>query len=377
MLLSPEDTEIFAKLYCSLMLHVNRRLEIVRDVRSPEAFRRLPHTMRQEVRNAFLGSPALIDTFVEENPAGLSDDELQIVCSWRNFVSGRFYVFRTLKKHTVFLPGDDAPIAYGVLAITNPFEDLLGSDLPVLIDTVLLPFRDRIVYDGLLTRFQISFGGGVKRRLNESYKRAKEQMGGVVTSLPAAPRPAANRKPKKKSNRTSGSVRRGGRSASEAVRPILEAVVGMTDEFCREYLNDEYAALCRKMAEKLSRKRPSPLFRGRPRTWAAGIARTIGWVNFLHDSSQTPHMRLMDVDYCFGIAESTGAAKSKEIRTMLRIHQFDHQWMVPSRMDDTPLIWTLEINGFLMDVRRFPREVQELAFKKGLIPYVPPRDDAD
>jgi hypothetical protein len=35
------------------------------------------------------------------------------------------------------------------------------------------------------------------------------------------------------------------------------------------------------------------------------------------------------------------------------------------------MVWTLEVNGFLVDVRRAPREVQEIAFKKGLIPYIP------
>jgi len=38
------------------------------------------------------------------------------------------------------------------------------------------------------------------------------------------------------------------------------------------------------------------------------------------------------------------------------------------------MIWTVEVNGFPMDVRYAPREVQEIAFKKGLIPYLPDED---
>ena len=34
---------------------------------------------------------------------------------------------------------------------------------------------------------------------------------------------------------------------------------GRIDQFCKEHLNEEYAVLCRKLAEKLARKRPSPL----------------------------------------------------------------------------------------------------------------------
>ena len=35
------------------------------------------------------------------------------------------------------------------------------------------------------------------------------------------------------------------------------------------------------------------------------------------------------------------------------------------------MVWLLNVNGFMMDVRHAPREVQEIAFNKGLIPYIP------
>ena len=53
-------------------------------------------------------------------------------------------------------------------------------------------------------------------------------------------------------------------------------MTALTDSFCRKQLNDEYADLCRKLAEKLGRKRPSPLLKGRANVWAAGIVRAIG-----------------------------------------------------------------------------------------------------
>ena len=39
----------------------------------------------------------------------------------------------------------------------------------------------------------------------------------------------------------------------------LHVIIGLIDQFCKEHLNEEYAVLCRKLAEKLARKRPSPL----------------------------------------------------------------------------------------------------------------------
>ncbi|HUY89023.1 MAG TPA: DUF6398 domain-containing protein [Pirellulales bacterium] len=165
--------------------------------------------------------------------------------------------------------------------------------------------------------------------------------------------------------------KKAGAGIAEWVQPAFERIVGVIDEFCKEHLNQEYAVLCRKMAEKLARKRPSPLLSGKPAIWASGIVRTIGWVNFLHDRSQTPHMRLCDIDAGFGIAESSGAGKLAAIRKMLNITPMNFEWTLPSRMDKNTLIWLLKVNGLMMDIRQCPREAREIAFEKGLIPYIP------
>ena len=39
--------------------------------------------------------------------------------------------------------------------------------------------------------------------------------------------------------------------------------------------------------------------------------------------------------------------------------------------EKNPLVWMAEVNGLLVDLRDMPREVQEIAFEDGLIPYIP------
>jgi hypothetical protein len=65
-----------------------------------------------------------------------------------------------------------------------------------------------------------------------------------------------------------------------AMRGAYEAIVAITDAFCREYLNEEYAMLAREMAAALARKRPSPIGNNRPRSWAAGILYALGAEQF-------------------------------------------------------------------------------------------------
>ena len=154
-------------------------------------------------------------------------------------------------------------------------------------------------------------------------------------------------------------------------RAAYDAIVALTDAFCREHLDGEYEVLCRKLAGTLARKRPSPLLSGKPTTWACGIIRTIGWVNYLDDRSNQPHLKLTAIDKAFGVAESTGQGKSKAIRTLLKIRTSDPLWTLRSRLDKNPRAWMVQIHGFLVDARILKREYQEEAFRQGLIPYVP------
>src|SRR6266403_6408516 len=108
------------------------------------------------------------------------------------------------------------------------------------------------------------------------------------------------------------------------------SITSKTDAFCQRYLNDEYRQLVRTALAALCRKRPSPLLRGSEDFWAAG-----------------------------------------QIRQWLKIHPFSFRWGLPSKFDSNPLIWMLTVNGMMVDIRQLPIDLQEAAYRKGLIPYVP------
>jgi hypothetical protein len=155
------------------------------------------------------------------------------------------------------------------------------------------------------------------------------------------------------------------------MQATYDAVVALTDAFCRDHLNDEYRDLAQAMTAALCRKRPSPLASGQPRTWACGIIHLLGQLNFLSDKATQPHMTMAEVCTAFGVGQSTASAKAKVISDALHTHRMDPTWMLRSIVDRNPLVWIAEVNGLLVDVRDMPREVQVIAYEKGLIPYVP------
>ena len=155
------------------------------------------------------------------------------------------------------------------------------------------------------------------------------------------------------------------------MRAKFDEIVALTDRVCEEHLDEEYAQLARYATAALCRKRPSPLQRGGANIWACGIVYALGTANFLFNQSQDPHVSADELCAAFGVKKSTGANKAKIVRDTLDIVQMDPNWYRPSQMDDNIMAWMIMVNGLIVDVRRLPREIQETAYKKGLIPYIP------
>ena len=83
---------------------------------------------------------------------------------------------------------------YGVLGLFQGFDEVVPrSHLPLYIQTVLLPFKEKIVYDGLFRTYNIYFGGGIKRSLKESYMRAK-QNNRIIESFEPTKKGSQNKK---------------------------------------------------------------------------------------------------------------------------------------------------------------------------------------
>jgi hypothetical protein len=125
------------------------------------------------------------------------------------------------------------------------------------------------------------------------------------------------------------------------------------------------------MAAALSRKRPSPLEGEQTRSWAAGIVYALGRVNFLSDDSREPKMTMSELCEKIGVSQGNASSKSREKWSQLGLIQMDPDWCLPSMLEGNPLAWIVEVDGLPVDVRMLPREVQEEAYRLGLIPYIP------
>jgi hypothetical protein len=131
-------------------------------------------------------------------------------------------------------------------------------------------------------------------------------------------------------------------------RQLFGQIIELIDAFCDAHLNEDYKDLCEEMAGE--------------------ICRTL---NFLHDPNRSPHMTSAQLAEGFGVSKGTMMTKSRIIRDKLDITTLDLDWCTPAMLADNPLVWMFDVGGFVMDIRDAPRQVQEEAYRQGLIPFIP------
>lgn len=197
MKLSQPDAQLFFDLMLPLQWYASQQAGLLPTIKSFNAYKDSDMEDKVEVRDYIFTHPELIDQFVQNNPAKFAPEELAIVAGWKNFIHGDFFIERLLKKYSIFI--DDKDNVYGVLGLTEGLNEIIDKRrLPLRVNAVLLPFKGRIVYDGLFRWYNIYFGSGIKSSLKQTYLIAKDNNAIIETlapqekrSQPSAKRPKA------------------------------------------------------------------------------------------------------------------------------------------------------------------------------------------
>ena len=171
--LSAEDADLFFELFLSLINFTNRKRNIDDTLGVVEAPKQLPPKAGMKIADVLWSNTGLIDEYVAEHTTSTSTEHLEILMSWKSCIRGRFFLERHLKSGSILIDSKDN--VYRVTGITTSFEEMfIGCKLPIIITATLLPFKNVIITDGLLTSDTTIFGTGYREALKVIYMDAKE-----------------------------------------------------------------------------------------------------------------------------------------------------------------------------------------------------------
>lgn len=153
---------------------------------TPDNLRQVDAEKHLQVRDATFAGPEIIDAFIRENPDGLDADDLAVVEGWKRAVAGDFFIERHLAHYSIFIHDE---VVYAVAGLYQPIREVVPYDLPIMVKAILLPYKGRIVYDGLLQTYPVSFGAGYRSSLKEAYLAAKQKRKIIESLDTTAPKP--------------------------------------------------------------------------------------------------------------------------------------------------------------------------------------------
>jgi hypothetical protein len=136
------------------------------------------------------------------------------------------------------------------------------------------------------------------------------------------------------------------------IKAAKDELLRLTQSFCKQYLNNEYEMLSKKMIDKLSRKRQVPFLSGRREIWAGAVINAIGTINFLFDPATKPYVTASQIAEYFGTSTSTVGQKGKLIRDMFKLGYWNIEFSTKYMMDKNPFASLALVNGFLITVQQ-------------------------
>ena len=193
MTLEKQDAELFYQLWFPLLDFVNQKYQVCPSVGTIDRNRGVDAADAKKVANYLWLHTEVLQEYLAQ--ADLSEELAQIVAGWAQCKPGKYIMERHLKKGTVFISEDDQKV-YMVKGLVSSWEEMLGKG-PVLLDAVLLPFRDSIISDGLVVSYPVSFGRGISDAFKRIYMDAKTN-GTICFSLSDS---EPKSKPQKKTER--------------------------------------------------------------------------------------------------------------------------------------------------------------------------------
>jgi hypothetical protein len=187
--LNEKDQKLFFKIHKNLLLFVNKKIKSSKKFKDLSDWGKYANFMSDAIvlRNHLFRNKDIIDQFIEANPANFDEQELSITKHWKGAIIGKFILLKHLKNHSIFLNTErNKAKVYAVLGLMGSIDEVAPKyQLPIFVDTVLIPFSGRIVYDGILQGYNVIIGNGYTRSFMEDYKLAKEE-GGIITDLLSA-----------------------------------------------------------------------------------------------------------------------------------------------------------------------------------------------
>lgn len=174
MTLSKEDAELFYELWFPLLDFVNKKFNVIPSMGKIHGAQHSNPALVKEVANVLWDNVQVIDEYLAEHEAEISEEHRSIIEGWKRRIGDDFILERHLKSGSVFIASHTEEV-YLVSGIISSWEEIFYyRSPPIMLNAVLIPFRDVIISDGLVLPYNVAFGRNYSSEWKDIYMAAKK-----------------------------------------------------------------------------------------------------------------------------------------------------------------------------------------------------------
>lgn len=152
--LSADDCKFFFSTFFKMLGYVNAQLNVTAHKFNPKSSMALNRQEALAIRNKLWENPHLIGEYAKF--MGFSQEasirEIELLKSWgKNYIKGQFVILKYTADYAVFAQIEEGNIClYAVKGLTDSVAFLTKKQAPIMVNTAIMPFEGKIIYDGLV-----------------------------------------------------------------------------------------------------------------------------------------------------------------------------------------------------------------------------------
>ena len=166
--LSKKEADLFYKIYFGLLDFTNQKFKIKPGYKIYNKTGINPQDISEIVDKFWKTKDGVVLEFCLANPYKFNSEEIKMTQNFRKGFRDMFIIVEYQKDYTAMMCNDKA---YMIKGINSNIDEVIPyKDLPYVVLTSIIPFGDKLIYDGLFMSYNISFGMGFKKTVERDYE---------------------------------------------------------------------------------------------------------------------------------------------------------------------------------------------------------------
>lgn len=169
--LSKKEKDEYYKLYFAILEYVNNKYKISKIKRIYKQKGLNPRDL-MEIDDFLWSHKEVIDEFILDNEYKFEEEELNIISNFKSAIKSEPFIIVGFDRDYTKILGNDGKL-YMVKGVTSNMDEVVTSkELPIMIDTTLVQYRDKIIFCSLLKTSDIKLGNDIKEVIYKDYLSA-------------------------------------------------------------------------------------------------------------------------------------------------------------------------------------------------------------